>query len=366
MKRILFFGLILLGGLLFVTTSAQATKAKILKSFDNAHCQHPKWSHNGRFLAFEVNYMKKRIIELQIYDFQTNRIKIVRPNTLKVRGFRLGSSSSKRGMVSKDLTWAPRGHKFLFSSNGSGNVYNVFQSDEGRLKVNSRRKNDGQPAWSPDGKRVVFTSGRSGMGDLYWYNTRRMSARRLTKDSTSTELFPVWSPKSSKKLAFVRHTDQEDRIYLVTNLFARRIKRLTKWNKKVSELNPSWSPKGNKIAFFTINAAGIYNIYVSTLNGRVKRLAKNVSKSDQYGPTWSPDGKYIFYVQRISQNRDQIRAINVKTRQSRKILTHTQVNNEIAVTKKNGKWILAYTAQGHLGSTKQNYRKLFITKMNPF
>ncbi len=344
---------------------AQPVKVTLLKSFKNAHCQHPKWSAKGRYLAFEVNYMKKRIIELQIYDCKTHRTTIVRPSTLKVRGFRLGGSSSKRGMVSKDLSWAPKGKKFLFSSNGSGSVYNVFQSDEGRLKINSRSKNDGQPNWSPDGKRVVFTSGRSGMGDLYWYNVRRMRARRLTRDNQSTELFPVWSPKSSKMLAFVRHTDQEDRIYLVTNIFARRIKRLTKWRSKLSELNPSWSPNGKLIAFFTINPEGVYGIYVSNLKGKVKFLAKNVAKSDQYGPTWSPDGKYIFFVQKLAQNKDEIRAINVKTGKIHRIITGTQVNNEIAVTKKNGKWVLAFTAQGRLGSSQQNYRKLFIAKINP-
>ncbi|HAA53261.1 MAG TPA: hypothetical protein DCE42_00815 [Myxococcales bacterium] len=366
MKKVLFGILAAAIGWGGVSTQAHAVNVKLVKRFSKSHCQHPKWSKDGRFIAYEVRHTRKRVIELRILDIETSKTKVVRPSSLKVKGFRLGGLSSKSGMVSRELAWSPKGNKFLFSSNGSGSVYNVFQSNEGRLKINSRSKNDGQPAWSANGKRVVFTSARSGKGDLYTYHVKRMKAKRLTKYTDSTEFFPVWSPASNKRLAYVRHTDQEDRIYVINNVFTKRSKRLTKWKKNVLELNPSWSPDGQRIAFFTVTSDGVYDLAVSDLSGNVRILATNVIKSDQYGPAWSPNGKHIFYVQKKSRNRDEIRAVHVKSRNVKRFKTGTKLNNELSVVARDGNWMLAFTSQGRSSSSGQIYRKLYLLTTKPF
>lgn len=366
MKR-LFFVVLVFGVFLYDQGGFALHAARRMARFDKSHCQHPKWSPDGKYLSYEVRHVNRRIIELRILDLATKKTEIVRPTAMQVRGFSLDGVSSEKGMVSRELAWAPKklGFKYLFSSNGSGSVYDIYQSREGRLKVSSAEKNDGQPAWSSDGKRVVFTSARTGKGDLYWYNINKMRVRRLTKDSESTEFFATWSPSNPRQIAYVRHTDQDDRIYLIENVFAPTPKRLTTWRKKLSELNPTWSPDGQQIAFFTVDSEEVYDLYVSDLEGKAKRLVRNIVKSDQYGPAWSPDGKKLFYVKKLGQNKDQIHAIDIASGNKTAIRTNTVVNNELSIVERGGKWHLAFTAQGKSGSTEQIYRKLYVHSFDP-
>lgn len=342
---------------------------KLVAQIKKAHCQYPRWSKNGNKLSYEVRHVSRSIIEIRIHTWgSAGKHKVVNPAALQSGGLGLGVHVEKRGMVAREVAWSPKANKYLFSSNGTGTVYNVYLSGSGPLKLNSRLKNDGQPAWSKNGKYVAFTSGRSGNGDIYYTRmSGKLKARRLTKFGTSTELFPTWSPKSNLSLAYIRHTEQSDRIYVVKNIFIKRSKRLTKWGKKVSELNPSWSPNGKHIAFFGQYANGRYDLFVTKVStGKTVRLAKNVVKGDQFGPAWAPNSKHIFYVQKLSQNKDKIMAVNVGSKAKKGISTGTVVNNELSVASKGGKWLIAFTAQGTTKSVGLVYRKLYVKTVSPF
>lgn len=373
MKNRWMFFVVLCFSLGFFSANAHAYLSK-LDGPKLAHCQHPKWSKDGKWVGYEVRHTRKSTIEIHLLNVVTKKKKIVNPAALQSGGFGLGSGSSKRGMVAKDLAWSPKKNKYLFSSNGTGSVFNIYQSSEGILKVNSRTKLDGQPSWSKKGNYIVFTSARSGKGDLYYVKIvgKRLKAKRLTKFNASTELFPVWSPKKNFRLAYLRHRSQSDRIYLINNIFSRKSSRLTRWASRkfrgVSELNPSWSPDGSKIAFYGVYSNGQYDLFVvdAKAGSNPKRLAKNVIKSDQFGPVWSPNGKHILYVQKIARNQDRIQAVNVATKAKKNISTKTVNNNELAITRRGQDWFLAFTAQGIKGSNDQNYRKLYLKRLKPF
>lgn len=358
--------------LCFVTLSAVVVpqaraELKLVANLDKAHCQYPRWSKDGGMLSYEVRHVRRSIIEIHIYNMSTEKNTVINPAALQSGGLGLGVEIEKRGMVAREVSWSPRGNKYLFSSNGTGTVYNVYLSGTGPLKINSASKNDGQPAWSANGMYIAFTSGRTGKGDIYYTRmSGSLKARRLTSYPDSTELFPTWSPKKEFSLAFVRHTDQSDRIYVIDNIFIKKSKRLTSWNKNISELNPSWSPNGEKIAFFGQHAEGQYDLFVADVaTKQVTRLARNVVKGDQFGPAWSPNGKHLFYIQKKLE-QDKIYAIDVESKQSREIETGTYINNEISVVTRGGKWLLAFTSQGQKQAAGLVYRKLFVKTLDPF
>jgi TolB protein len=61
------------------------------------------------------------------------------------------------------------------------------------------RGKDTQPAWSPDGRRVVFVSERDGMPQLWRIDAGGGEAARLTEGPTGS-LQPVWSPDGASVL----------------------------------------------------------------------------------------------------------------------------------------------------------------------
>jgi tricorn protease len=64
----------------------------------------------------------------------------------------------------------------------------------------------------------------------------------------------------------------------------------------VAERDPSWSPDGKWIAYFS-DATGEYELYITQSDGKgeTRQLTKD-SKTYYYEPTWSPDSKHIAFI----------------------------------------------------------------------
>jgi len=106
------------------------------------------------------------------------------------------------------------------------------------------------PAWDPDGDKLVFSSiDRSGFSDLYVYDTRGNELQRLTNDYYD-ERDPAWSP-NGKLIAFSSDRTSEGR-YGYYNLFSYnvddgRIRYVTYGERH--DFSPRWSPDGAYLVF---------------------------------------------------------------------------------------------------------------------
>jgi Tol biopolymer transport system component len=77
---------------------------------------------------------------------------------------------SAPGDTQMDPFWLPKGDGIIFSSNRGGRFFNLFFSDRDGKCVRRLSKADFdevQPAVSPDGKHVVFTSHKDGLSQIY-------------------------------------------------------------------------------------------------------------------------------------------------------------------------------------------------------
>ena len=90
---------------------------------------------------------------------------------------------------------------FTSTRDGNAEVY-VMGADGGDVRDLTRNlAQDGQPAWSPDGRTIAFVSTRDGNAGIYLMHADGSAQRRLTR-SKANDTAPVWSP-DGRKIAFM-------------------------------------------------------------------------------------------------------------------------------------------------------------------
>jgi hypothetical protein len=100
----------------------------------------------------------------------------------------------------EDPAWSPDGQRIAFTTDRDGNreiyVVNADGSDAVRLTTNAAA--DYEPAWSPDGTRIAFVRmgrGERGFSDLYSMRANGSGLRRLTKTPFGEDS-PSWGARS--------------------------------------------------------------------------------------------------------------------------------------------------------------------------
>ena len=150
---------------------------------------------------------------------------------------------------------SPDGSSVAFISRGE--VF-VTSADYATTKqITHTPEAERQLSWSPDGKKLIYTSERDGHWNIYTAQPAREDENNFA-NSTLIEETPLFDP-----------TDKTERTYA------------------------SYSPDGNRLAYIQDrNKLMVKNLKT----GEVKQLLDgktHISRSGGYGYEWSPDGKWI-------------------------------------------------------------------------
>jgi Tol biopolymer transport system component len=108
-------------------------------------------------------------------------------------------------------------------------------SDQSRLTSNPA--NDYAPSFSPDGEKIVFTSGRDSYYKIYLMNADGTDQTRLT-DNAANDFQPAFSA-DGEKVTFVSDRDGNQEIYAMNRDGSDQI-RLT--NDAAYDYLPDWQP----------------------------------------------------------------------------------------------------------------------------
>lgn len=161
----------------------------------------------------------------------------------------------------------------------------------GPTNVTNNAAADDQPAFSPDGKKIAFSSNRDGNSEIWAMNVDGSNLLQLTTTSGVFNLNPAWSPDGAN-IAFQTNRDGGDHeIYAMSATGASPVN-LT--NSAGADASPSWSPDGTKIAFRSARNSGNNEIYVMNAAGGSQTRITTTSQGE-FHPDWSPDGNRIVY-----------------------------------------------------------------------
>ncbi len=187
--------------------------------------------------------------------------------------------------------------QIAFSSDRDGNleIYSVDTDGRGLVRLTNHPGRDTQPAWSPDGRKIAFTSDRrNGFSlEIYVMNADGEKFVQLTTDHPPAvnDESPSWSPDGTK-IAFASNRGDSYDIY-VMNADGNNLVQLTQGRAK--EVSPCWSPDGTKIAFTSSGNVLKSEIYVMDADGaNPVNLTQNPEALNK-DPSWSPDGRRIAF-----------------------------------------------------------------------
>jgi serine/threonine protein kinase len=195
---------------------------------------------------------------------------------------------------------SPDGMSLVYASRAAGNwdiyLQPVRHSDSSgfpdpiNLTANSPA-DDIQPAFSPDGKRIVFRSSREG-GGIFVMDAGGAGVRKLS-DTGHT---PVWSRDGTEIIfAYANGQSANSRTPPPSPLHAVNVE--TGNSREITPgdaVQPSCSPNGHRIAYWGMRLGGQRDIWTVAAKGGEPVEVTNDSSMD-WNPLWSPDGSYLYF-----------------------------------------------------------------------
>ena len=214
--------------------------------------------------------------------------------------------------------WSPNGQQIAFNSwgnaNGSGvtppRTRDVFVINVDGTGLTNLTQNvtveghqtkdiladDFRPDWSPDGRKIAFTTNRDGNLEIYLMNADGSGPTRLTNNAAS-DRGPKWSHDGTK-IAFESNRDGNWEIYLVSATDGSEPINLT--NDAAEDANPAWSPDSGMIAFSRMRlakgaAAPHFQIFTMKADGTRQTQLTFPSHPEEMNtyPSWGPASRTV-------------------------------------------------------------------------
>ncbi len=241
---------------------------------------YPAWSPDGTQVAYVSNKGMDYMSQTSLYLYDVNKKK----------------SRLLKGGVRSSVSWSPDGQFLAYAKNEkvnfAGNHYfdlfllNVKKKKEKRLTRGLRARN---PAFSPDGKKLVFVTGHDGTDNLGIFYLDTKTVVQITHFTDGRQIFlPNWSPDGKQILFDVSTRHGRDLALIDTQ--GKHFRYLLK--SKGDSRSPVFSRDG-RFVFFAWDSTGIFNIYkLNVKTHRVKALTNVIGGA--FMPSVHPQKGLVF------------------------------------------------------------------------
>ncbi len=143
------------------------------------------------------------------------------------------------------------------------------------------------PRFSPDGKSVILSITNKGNTDIYLVDLANNTQKRLTSNA-AIDTAPSFSP-NGKSIVFESDRGGSQQIYVMSSKGG-QAERISFGEGRYG--TPVWSPRGDMVAF-TKMYKGNFHIGVMRLDGSQERLLTKAFIDE--APTWSPNGRVLMF-----------------------------------------------------------------------
>ncbi|RXK60862.1 amidohydrolase [Lacibacter luteus] len=203
--------------------------------------------------------------------------------------------------TAKEGTWmsvdvSPDGKTIAFDL--MGDIYTMPIEGGKATQVTKGIAYETHPRFSPDGKKILFTSDRSGSDNIWYIDTEKKDTVQLTKEPTEDFPAAVWSTDGNYIIAskgrripkiFIYHKDGGGGT------------QLTEGSPSLKMIDPFMSADGKTIYFSMRNGSWNYNAllpqYQIGTYDRVKGIMNSITTryGSAFTPTLSKDGQWMVY-----------------------------------------------------------------------
>lgn len=240
-----------------------------------------------------------------------------------------------------------------------GTIYTLDAGSKNPKKVNIRAAGDFpgvrprfekvgarviNAALSPTGIRAVFEA----RGEIISAPADKGDTRNLTNTTGAIERDPSWSP-DGKYIAYFSDEAGEYALHLRDQTGMGAVRKISLGSGKNGFFySPVWSPDSKKIAYRD-NSINLW--YVDVETGRNTRVDANTygTDDDVLEPSWSPDSKWITYVKQLDNRLRSVFLYSLDKNKTNQITDQLGDARYVAFDK-SGKYVF-FTASTNVGPT---------------
>jgi tricorn protease len=294
---------------------------------------------NPMWVESKVYFLSDRDGAVGLYSYDVNSKSINR--VVENNGLDIKSASAGPGAIVYEKFGTL--HLYDLSSNKARQVDIRVAGDMASVRPRFERVSTriSNATISPTGARAIFEA----RGEILSVPAEKGDARNITNTTAVMERDPSWSP-DGKWIAYFSDESGEYALHLKSQTGMGEVKKLNLGNPPSFYYSPTWSPDSKKIAYMD-KRLNLW--YIDVEKASPVKIDKNPIglNNDVMQPFWSPDSRWIGYTKQVDNHLRAIFVYSLEAAKSSQI-TDGMSDARYAGFDKNGKYIY-FTASTNLG-----------------